>query len=177
MPDVILDTLLHGEPGEELLIVRTERDPAAGAEVAITIPGRATLELLAIRLELVTDATVPARRTSLTIDDGTVEFFRWTSTDTQAASLTRQFYGAAGLGYETGAFRDTELLFGLPTLVLAPGWTIRTATDNLAAGDNYAAPRAYVRESMRRGETAALAFALDRLADRLERYGPMLGSA
>jgi hypothetical protein len=170
----ILTQYVADAPGEEFYVVTTRTDPAAGAEVSIIVPGRAAFELVAIRLELVTDATVAARRTTLSFDDGTVEFFRWTAGDTQAASLTRQLYGAAGLGYEAGAFRTDELVFGLPHLYLAPGFRVSTVTENLQAGDNYAAPRIYVRETPRRGDLAALAFAVDRLADRLERYAPLV---
>src|SRR4051794_36291420 len=69
----------------------TGPDPAAGAEILVTVPAGKWWLLRALRFTLVTSATVANRRPALTIDDGATEWWRWRAGVDQAASLTRLY--------------------------------------------------------------------------------------
>jgi hypothetical protein len=123
----------------------TGTNPAAGAEVSETVPTGARWRLRGLRAQLVTDATVATRRVHLVVDDGTNTLIDQALADTQTASLTRN-YNLAPYQYAPAA-AAAEIYGPLPgDLVLRPGWRVRTATDNLAVGDNWGAPQLYVEE-------------------------------
>lgn len=124
-------------------------DPAAAAEFSETVPstgGVVAWELLAVSVELVTDAT-GAVWPSLIIDDGTDIIFRGLSgTAGQALSTTCRHTWAPGLEL-AGAASDLAKTGGLPEgLVLPSGYRIRSLTNALAGTDNYGAPSLFVVE-------------------------------
>lgn len=137
-------TIASGE-GRGFIRNVTGTDPAAGAEWSETVPTSARWRLISARAVLVTDATVPVRTATITIDDGTTTVYSMPCHATQAASLTFIYYAfAAGVsGYASGS----SLVIPLPPdLVMAPGWRIRSQTGAIVAGDNWGAPQLWVEE-------------------------------
>ena len=132
--------------GAGLIRSITGTDPAAGVEIAETVPTNARWRFLAARFSLVTDATVSNRSVTFVADDGTTIYFTGAAHDVQAASLT--------LGYHVGraiaaARAPAALNVDVPwpaTLELQGGHRVRTVTGNLQAGDNYGAPQLLVEE-------------------------------
>jgi len=123
----------------------TGTDPDAGAEISETVPTGALWRLLAFWAALVTDATVSNRQPELSFTDGTTEFFRKPSRDTQAASLTYN-YSFVVLGIDHPIEILTQIAAIPHTMLLPAGYTIDTITTNLQAGDNWGAPQLLVEE-------------------------------
>lgn len=118
----------------------TGTNPAAGAEVSVTVPAGEVWEVQSVQFALQTDATVANRRVNIRVDDGASIFATAVANVDQAASATVTYIAGVG-GIDYTAVRDGKLSIGLPTpLLLGPGWRIRTTTTNLQAGDDYAAP-------------------------------------
>lgn len=120
-------------------------DPAANTEISETVPTDARWRVLAIQVNLVTDATAANREVSLLIDDGTTVFARVPVGTNHAASLTRTYSFATNTARNTIA-QDPVLNAPLPELVLGDGFRVRTVTTNLQATDNYGAPQLLVEE-------------------------------
>lgn len=148
-------------PTERLLRVITGDDPAAGAEWSVTVPGGVIWQLYSARVTFVTSAVAGAREPSLTFDDGALSFFLSTDASSQAASTTRNWSWAMGLGATTGMVRNFVAALPTPALPLQAGYRIRSETFNLDVGDNYGAPVLYVAEYQVRG--------LERAVERYER--------
>ncbi len=122
----------------------TGADPDAGAEISITVPARRRWKIHTIHQELVTDATIEDRICALIIDDGTNILLAVSSLVAQTASTTKHYYFAP-----IGAPEINILLIStnpMPELFLTAGSRIRTATDGLQEGDNYAAPIFLIEE-------------------------------
>lgn len=142
---------------ESFLLVEAQADPPAGADFAITVPGRATWELIALRAVLVVDATVATRAVHLMLDDGTRVYCEVPQSRTQIASETWTYTWARDLGYAANDTTAFAQLLGIPSIALPPGHRIRASTANLQAADNWAAPVLLVREVPERGELGELA--------------------
>lgn len=124
----------------------TGTNNGAGNEVQETVPTGARWELLAFRGVLTSSATVANRRPSLLFDDGVNTYFRVTSNQNQAASLTFTYDHAAGV---TQVANTTDGLIVSPLPVgarLGAGHRIRTITIGLQAGDTWTAIQYLVRE-------------------------------
>lgn len=129
----------HRSPHAKPVVV-TGTDPAAGAEISETVPDGEVWELVAIRIRLVSDATVSSRTVRLAIDDGTSTFALLPSVSGQGASETRDHTFAVGAASLTGPNSTNAHVNPLPPFVLPAGWKIGTDSINLQAGDDYAAP-------------------------------------
>jgi hypothetical protein len=113
-------------------------DPAAGAELTQVIGVNERLWFVSLRFTLVTDATAVVRRVHIIHEQASGLFADFAAADTQAASLTRN-YNVVGDGFQRAA-QDSEIYIPMPRFVpLRSGWTIRTLTTNLQAGDNFSA--------------------------------------
>jgi len=124
-------------------------DPAAGAEVSVTVDQGRLWIVHSIRIVLVTDATVANRFLVLQLDDGTSVFFEATSSVAHAASATVSYlFSSAGFWNQLGGTLLGSGLF-VPCVLLR-GFRIRTATAGLQAGDNFGRPTLYVDELMER---------------------------
>lgn len=118
-------------------------DPAAGAEVADTVPAGATWSDPVVRDSLVTDATGAGRTPMLAPADtsGPAIGF-WPAADTVAPNTTTVITWGAST-----ATSATYLTGPLPVgLTLSPGTLIETYTSGLAAGDDWGAPLYTTRE-------------------------------
>lgn len=120
-------------------------NPAAGAEWSETVPTRARWRLLAVRAQLVTDATVSNRRAEFIVDDGTTSLLRVWSPTQQAAGATWN-YVLSDFGVDVVVAGN--VLVPMPGCgpVLNAGCRIRSSTTNLQAGDDWAAPQLLVEE-------------------------------
>jgi len=113
-------------------------DPAAGADNLQTVPTGARWRLTSVNTVLTTNATVATRRVHLIIDNGVNWILDAPSTVTQAASLSYLYY-FANYGTNLGLIL-TSVYNTIPApLTLRAGSRIRTLTDALVAGDDFAA--------------------------------------
>ena len=134
-------------------------DPAAGAEVADTVPTGARWRLWAVEVVLVTDGTAANRNTAIFIDDAGSTITRrllLTDTTNQTATQTRTHHWSPGTESNTAA--STSIVDGAITLLakfpmslqrgilLFAGYNIRTVTTGIVAGDNYGVARYIVEE-------------------------------
>jgi len=120
-------------------------DPAAGAEILVTVPAGARWRIISAYYTLQTDVTVPNRSHSLVWDDGAAILGRSDPGHWHPASYP--------MSYSAGAFGHGPVTFlvcvdvNLPQyLILLAGYRLRSVTLALAAGDNYTAPQLLVEE-------------------------------
>lgn len=140
---------ISGErPWRRSRLVELGADPAAGVDWSVTVPAGQVWEVISAYASLVTDATVANRAARLVVGDGTSTVLSIAPAGLQVASTTiRYAWLVAGVAYVTGSGQ----VAALPRLVLAPGWTIGTATEGLVVGDNWSAPRLLVIETTVKG--------------------------
>lgn len=114
--------------------------PVAGADWTYTVPAGQSLSVETLQFSLVTGVTVANRTVMVIIDDGANELWRWVSPVVQAATTTVEYVGAQS-SVEYGAVRNGVEAFELPSIVLGPGYRVRTITTNIQATDQYSAQR------------------------------------
>lgn len=125
----------------------TGSNPSAGAEISVT-PDSNTLWILhGIVVTLVTDANAADRRVHFTIHPGgNSNGLHLISPVVQAASLTRR--------YSIGAYpsmpitdSDDDILVPMPAGIVVFGTTsLKTETENIQVGDDFAAPFLHIEE-------------------------------
>ena len=127
-------------------------NPAAGAELTVTVPAGQVWELVQVKATLVTDATVANRSPVLYIKDASsVEIARFPIALSQGASLTVLWLWKAGFpttgefiaGASPPDFEDSGPI--TPGMILNAGYTITTLTTAIVAGDNWGAPSVYIK--------------------------------
>lgn len=131
--------MIPRQPGTGIVKQVLSADPAAGAEVTITVPAGREWRLMSGRVPLVTSATVANRRSHIVLDDGTASVhMRSPAGAVQAASVTLGYNFGPGIPQD-GAAVDGEIRMTLPAceIYLAAGHRIRTVTTLLQAGDEY----------------------------------------
>lgn len=132
-------------PGRIRSIVGT--DPAAGVEIAETVPTGARWRLRSFAFTLVASVAVANRTPVLTIDDGANVVWEVATNIAQTASQTAKYRAGVGVPFTT--FGALAYLLPLPgDFMLAAGWRIRTVTGALDGGDNYGPPVYTVEEWM-----------------------------
>lgn len=140
------DQMVDPTDGAGVIRSITGSTPAAGAEIAETVPTGARWELLMFKATLITSAVVATRAVILRFDDGVNEFFRSDANFNHVASTTGVYNFGQGLvtplsGHVGG------LLAGLPINNRLPaGARIRTLTSAIDVGDQYSAVQYLVRE-------------------------------
>ncbi len=150
MPHARVLSAFEGHPAGRIIVATLGDDPAAGAEVSVTVPGRAVWQVHAITAVLVTDVSIANRVPHFIVDDGQRTMFEVASLAAHTASLTVRYSLAPGIAGDAQIAAGAVVL-PIPPLVLLPGWRIRTATDAIVAGDNWGAPVLYVTEIPERG--------------------------
>jgi hypothetical protein len=130
------------------LKVVTGTDPAAGQEWLVTVPNGKVWRVLAVLVELLTDATVANRAPRLQIDDGNTanRFAVIPSSGLQTASLLNRYEWFSGVGSGWTGSDSASRFAPLPDILLPPGYRLLSTTTNLQAGDNWSAPVLYVAE-------------------------------
>lgn len=124
----------------------TGADPAAGAEVSVTVPALTTWLVISARANLVTSAVVGTRIPWLVADDGALEFFHSVPAASPTASTTTRMCWTTGSGdgIATGERVANHLPdLGLPLLA---GYRLRSVTQGLDPGDNWSALELLVAE-------------------------------
>lgn len=124
-------------------------DPAANTQISEAVPTNARWKLRSMRFVLVTDANTATRRVRVIVDNGTTTLFEREFGATQALSLTRTYEVHAGHKADDTAFDNNNVArIYIPEemLSLAEAYRIRTAVDNIQAGDNFGAPQIKVEE-------------------------------
>jgi hypothetical protein len=120
--------------------------PAAGAEVSETVPTGARWELVSLKLNLTTSATVATRAVQLVFTVSASVLFQVGAVSTQPATTTALhdwFQGGPLPGLDISGNKLAPLPVGLR---LPGGATITTVTSSIQVGDQYAAPVMLVRE-------------------------------
>jgi hypothetical protein len=120
--------------------------PAAGLEIAETVPARARWQVIAFRASLITSAVVASRGPSIQFDAPAGGIMRSVDPGAVAASTIGQIVAACGLDAIAPVGLNV-LQFGLPSpSVLLAGTIISTVTVNLQAGDQWGFPTMQVLE-------------------------------
>lgn len=126
-------------PGGGRILDETSANPAAGAEISVTVPSGEIWRIIALSVTLVTDATSASRRPHFlfTTNGGTIiEMFAQLA---QTASLT-QLYSVAAFGNVLDDEDNNVRPVIIPDNIwLDPGGTITTVTKAIVAGDDYGA--------------------------------------
>ena len=114
-------------------------DPAAGAQVSLTIDDDEIWRVIWCSIILVTDGTSATRQLHLTFDNGGSGIVNTYSSIGQTASQTRQ-YTFGIFGTFTSKLEDNDILVAIPDqLWLEPDTAITTTIVNGVAGDNLSA--------------------------------------
>jgi hypothetical protein len=117
----------------------TVANPAAGADWSVTVPAGASFAVNSVSATLVTSAGGSARVATLVITDaGGNVVFNGPATASQNASSTENYtWSNAPSTPPAGA---TSTVGPLPAgLRLGPGWTLKTVTSGIQAGDQWSA--------------------------------------
>lgn len=123
----------------------TGTNPGLGVEVSETVPTNVRWRLKSLRVQLVNDATVASRAVSLEITDGTNTVAKFGAANAQTAGTTWT-YTFADVGTNIASISD-QILIGIQSdLILLEGYTIKTSTNGLQAGDNFGAPQYVIEE-------------------------------
>jgi len=132
-----------GLPGALRSITGT--DPAAGAELAETVPTGARWRFISLRVSLTTDANAANRVPQLIFDDGTNVFAGAAGNFNQTAGATFVYhFVAAGVSH---AQSSVSVQVATPANLLIPaGGRIRSSTGGIQVGDNFTAPQYLVEE-------------------------------
>lgn len=124
--------------GQGRLLVFTQAQPAAGAELAITVPTGARWRPMSLRFTLTTSAVVGNRFVHVVVDDGAGLVFHDVAGPAQAASLT--FIYSVGAGIGPAALLDNTVLLPFPhDPTFRQGWRIRTVTTARDGADQFSA--------------------------------------
>lgn len=138
--------LYGGNDGPGFIRTIAGATPAAGAEVAETVPAGTRWELLSFRARFVTSATVANRFPVLTLDDGTANaFFEGGVLATaQTAGQTSRYTFAQGLNAQINQTNFTGSLMNRAFLLV--GYRIKTVTSGIQVGDQWDQISYLVRE-------------------------------
>ena len=119
--------------------------PGAGNEISETVPVGTRWKLLAVLLNLATDANAADRGVLLNLGTGGANFHRTRQPDVQAANLSRTYNYALGTFF-LPTVNFTEYHNILPDIILPALSTIVTITGSIQAGDIYSTPSFLVEE-------------------------------
>ena len=115
-------------------------NPAAGAEVSVTVPNGAIWLIHAFTVTFVADANPANRRVNILFTNPNGQEVNTVTNINQVAGATKKYNVA-----NYGAFVDSDQLDRLPSqlpsnLYLIAGGTITTSTESIQAGDDFGAP-------------------------------------
>ncbi len=125
----------------------TGSTPAAGAEVSETVPTGARWKLLSCHLYLLNSATVATREPSL--QQGYAASAILTRVYSNAASTANgaaRMYHSIGTQIIDSTQSGNSQTLPLPDILMLAGWSIKTTTAALQAGDQYNAPLMLVED-------------------------------
>ena len=131
---------------ERTLVVRQVASPAAATDFSIIVPGGRVWRPLAVTAQLVTDATVATRSTSLQVTDQTNTVVAIEAFANQAASLTELYSYSVGSVTGAGGAGNQVVTTALPDMALPAGYTIKSVTTNMGAADQWSKIVVWVEE-------------------------------
>lgn len=138
----------HSWPGHELndifsavpgLSIGSPANPGVGANLSYALSDYEQSNIFSVRFRLVTDANVASRRVQLRFNRGGVILQDFVCSQTQAASLTYDYYFGVNLPAET--FLNNVVQRSLSPIPLLPSSTITTSIVNIQAGDQISSVR------------------------------------
>jgi hypothetical protein len=142
-PGTGINSALRG-PGAVLNI--DGDNPAAGAEISVTVPQGVRWRLCGIRFDFQTSAVVANRNVHVFIDDGVVtELMRVCAPSVQAAGVT-VWYMAGPFGFDRIVTGGVALVSLPINLLLKKGWRIRVQAIVMDPSDNFGPPHLTVEE-------------------------------
>lgn len=115
-----------------------QANPGAGADWTFTAATGQRLRISSFSAVLTASAAAGNRQAELIVDDGANIVWRTTAQANVTAGQVVTF-SATGTNVPQGIITTDQELVIPPTLVLAPGWRIRTATTGIQAGDQWSA--------------------------------------
>lgn len=119
--------------------------PAAGADWSLAVPAGSVYGLISVQASLTTSATVADRAPRLQLTDGDAIYLDLPPQAVQAASLTGRFAWVQGMSTYGSAGGQ---VVGMPALLLQPGWTLGTSTDNIDTTDQWSAVELLILETV-----------------------------
>lgn len=126
-----------GSPKPARATTIVSADPAAGAELALTVTSGFYVEVLSVTFQLVTAAAAATRVVHLIFKKGAEVIYECIAGTSQIISLTRN-YNAYAVSGSMILFDDNDIIIPIPAgLWLEPGNTIITETTALNASDNF----------------------------------------
>jgi len=119
--------------------------PAAGADIAETVPNNVRWRLLCLFATLVTSAAGGNRAITLGFDDGANVFSENSATSGQGVSTTTSYSFSDNGGFQQSGVNPWNV--AIPAnLLLANSYRIRTFTVGIQAADQWSAPKYLVQE-------------------------------
>ena len=120
--------------GEPLIVL--PGNPAAGANLIYPLPAGYRYQLKSLIFTFVTDATVSNRNCILQVTSGVPNTLWEITQQYNHAANTTVTYCFSDHGYSTSTLMAARLYADVPvTMSLLAGWVVRTAINNLQAGD------------------------------------------
>lgn len=118
-------------------------DPTAGAEISFTPSGGGGVLFRSLRFRLVASAAAANRAVSLSVTNGTDEWFRSRANVTQIATEDRVYGGYEGASAGATGAAVVALDFPSNGLWVPRGHTLRTITASIDVGDQFSAIAGY----------------------------------
>lgn len=143
-------------------------NPAAGAEISITVPAGVTWELISLIAVFTASAVVATRRPRLQVTDGTTAGVR-VSANTNATASQVLSYG--WLQDVANVSVGTDGTTAIPHLTLEPGWIVSTSTIAIDPGDQWSAIGGLIIETTYQGGAENLEVISDQLASLVAETG------
>lgn len=134
--------------GSGHIVVLPIANPAAGAEFNIVVPRGVAWQVITFFTRFIASATVATRRIRLDLLDNVAARLMLVPTLTVVnASEGWDITWGAGINSRVAAGGDKISSTDIPNyLILGPGFTLRTVTAAMAAGDTYTEGRLLLRE-------------------------------
>ena len=112
--------------------IRSFADPAAAANITLTVPPNEIWALVAFHARLVTDGNAGNREINLDFDDTANIFLTIPPAGTLGPNSDAVYSWARQIGYTQNPVRKIS---GLPNMFLQTGWRVATQVSNFGVGD------------------------------------------
>ncbi len=143
-------------PAERLRRTVLVPNPAAGVDWSVAVPGGKLWVVDSITAVLATSAVVANRFANLIVSDGSADVFSLPPNAAQAASLARTLSWVSTYSGPSTFTNGNRWSNGFPSWYLDGGYTIRTVTQAIDAGDQWSAIALVVDQYEVRGLERAL---------------------
>ena len=113
-------------------------NPAAGAEISVTVPTGQYWRIVAIHFKLVAAVAAANRLVRLVFDDGATALFKVPNDVVHVASQTTEYsFGVASTFEAAQGATVSARIYPIPEIILPGGCRILTATAAIQAADQY----------------------------------------